>query len=116
MPHLQDIGDPLGNAQTVSDKFSATLNPNPDGYKKGVAMRLGGVICDSQATIGKHRGLPLRAPFPCRTSIGRLGVLHDYSRPKSTKMPPQTGGSSLLLIEKSSKTAFFLYIKTFNKI
>jgi hypothetical protein len=107
MPHLQDIIDPLANAQTVSYKFSVTRNPNPDGYKKGVAMRLG-VICDSQATMRKQGGLPLRAPLPCRTSIGRLEIIHDSSRPKYTKMPPQTGGSSLLLIEKSPKTAFFI--------
>jgi hypothetical protein len=109
MPHLQDIMDPLGNAQTVSYKFSATLNPNPDGYKKGVAMPLG-VLCDSQATIRKHGGLPLRAPLPCRTSIGRLGVINDSNRPKYTKIPPQSGGSSLFLIEKSSKTAFLKII------
>ncbi len=90
-------------------KFSATLNTNPDGYKNGVAMPLG-VLCDSQATIGKHGGLPLRAPLPCRTSIGRLRVINDSNRPKYTKIPLQSGGSSLFLIEKSPKTTFF-YIK-----
>jgi hypothetical protein len=29
------------------------------------------------------------------------------SRPEYTKTPPQTGGSSYFLIEKSPKTAFF---------
>jgi hypothetical protein len=36
------------------------------------------------------------------------------SQPEYTKKSPQTGGSSYILIEKSSKTTFF--IKTFGKI
>jgi hypothetical protein len=45
--------------------------------KKLIAVQLG-VICDSQVTNRKQGGLPVRAlPLPCRTLIGRLGVIYD---------------------------------------
>jgi hypothetical protein len=57
-----------------------------------------GVIYDSLATNRKQRGLPVRPP-----SSAALLVLYIY---KYTKVPPQTGGSSYILIKKSPKTAF----------
>jgi hypothetical protein len=36
-----------------------------------------GVISDSQATNRKQEGLPVRAPLPLHTPIGRLGVIYD---------------------------------------
>jgi hypothetical protein len=44
--------------------------------KKGVAVWLG-VIYDPQTTNRKQGGLPVRAPLPHRTPIGRLGVIYD---------------------------------------
>jgi hypothetical protein len=49
-----------------------------------------------------HRGLPKRAALLYCTRIGRLGVIMTPSRPKYTKIPPQTGGSSYFLIEKKN--------------
>jgi hypothetical protein len=43
---------------------------------KCVAVRLE-VIYDSQATNRKQIGLPFKAPLPCCTPIGRLGVTYD---------------------------------------
>jgi hypothetical protein len=73
-----------------------------------------GVTYDSQATHRKQGGLPVRAPLPRRIPIGRLGVIYNSQLPEIHKLPPQTGGSSYFLIEKSPKTAFF--ITTLNKI
>ncbi len=45
--------------------------------KKCVAVRLG-VIYDFLVTNKKQEGLPVRAALPpCRTPIGRLGVMYD---------------------------------------
>jgi hypothetical protein len=56
--------------------------------KKCVAVRLG-VIYDAQATNRKQGGLPVSPPPPCRTSIGRKGVIYD-SQPAGMhkKTPP----------------------------
>jgi hypothetical protein len=91
-----------------------TLSPNLDDHKKCIAIRLG-VIYDSRATNRKQGGLPVRAPPPPQSSYWLFGEsCTTSSRPEYTKTPPQTGGSSYILIEKSSKTTFF-WIKTFNK-
>jgi hypothetical protein len=72
--------------------------------KKCIALQMG-VIYDSQVTNRKQGGHPVRAPW--RTPIGRLEVIYSMnpSQPEYTKTPPQTGGSSYFLIEKSLKTA-----------
>ncbi len=80
-------------------------------------MRLGVIYSyDSQATNRKQGELPFRGPLPYRTPIGQLGVIFE-SKPakKKKKIPPQTGGSSYFLNEKSPKITFFK-IKTYNKI
>jgi hypothetical protein len=66
-----------------------------------------GDIYDSQVTHWKQGRLPVRAPLPRRTSIGRVGVIHDSQLAGIHKKPQQTGGCSYFLIEKSSTTAFF---------
>ncbi len=43
--------------------FTLSINPNPDGYEK---------------VHRKQGGLPVRAPFPCCTPIGRPEVLYDF--------------------------------------
>jgi hypothetical protein len=82
---------------------------------KCVAVRLG-VIYDSHSTNRKQGRLPVRAPLPHAALL--FFAWESYitpSRPKYTKIPPQTGGISHFFFEKSPKTAF-LYIKTFNKM
>jgi hypothetical protein len=54
----------------------------------------------------EQRGLVVRAPSP---SSHLLVVWESYltpSQPRYTKIPPQTGGNSYFLIEKSPKTPF----------
>jgi hypothetical protein len=46
---------------------------------------------------------------PRHTPVGSLAVIYDSHQPEYIKIPPQTGGSSYFLIEKSPKTAFFKY-------
>ncbi len=83
------------------------ITSNPDGYKKKcVAIRLG-VIYDSQATNRKQGGLPVRAPSPCCTPIGRLGVIYDSHRAGIHKNTPKVR-RKLLFFE-------FFCIKTFYK-
>jgi hypothetical protein len=48
----------------------------------------------------------VRAPFPCCTPIGRLGVIYDSQLAGIHKNTPLTGGSSHILIEKLPKTTF----------
>jgi hypothetical protein len=43
---------------------------------KCITMQLG-VMYDSQAKNRKLGGLSVRAPSPCRTPIGHLGVIYD---------------------------------------
>jgi hypothetical protein len=50
------------------------FNPNPDGYKKCIVMRLG-VIYDSQETNRKKGGLPARALTK--------PLVHSYWSPRS---------------------------------
>jgi hypothetical protein len=85
-------------AKLMLSKFP-TVDPNPDDYKKCVAVRLG-VIYDSQAT---HREQGVS-----RTPISCLGVIHDSQPAKLHKKPPQKGGSSYFLLEKLPETEFFL--------
>jgi hypothetical protein len=62
-----------------------TINPNPDGSKKKcTAVRLE-VIYDSQATNRKQGGLSVRAPLPCHTPVGHLGVIYDSQLTEYTK-------------------------------
>jgi hypothetical protein len=44
--------------------------------KKYIAMWLG-VTFDYQATDWKQGGLPVKAPLPCCTPIGCLGVIYN---------------------------------------
>jgi hypothetical protein len=88
----------MSNTKINSDTF-LILNPSQDGYKKCVAMWLG-VIYDSQATNRRQGGLPARAPLPRSSPAGRLGVIYDSNRPKYTKIPAITGGSSSFLVKK----------------
>jgi hypothetical protein len=58
----------------------------------------------------KQERLPVRTSLSLATLL--LVAWESYmtpSRPKSTKTPPYTGGSFYFLIEKSPKTAIFLY-------
>jgi hypothetical protein len=80
--------------------------------KKCIDVRLG-VIYDSLATNSKYPWQPigsredyLESPLSRRVHcIGRSYL--TPSRPEFTKIPPQKGGSSNFLIEKSPKTAYF---------
>ncbi len=74
--------------------------------KKYIAVGLR-VICDSQSTIRRQGGHPARDPLPCCTPITNQESYMTPCRPKSTKIPPRTGGSSYFLVEKSPKSAFF---------
>jgi hypothetical protein len=64
---------------------------------KCVAMRLG-VIYDSQATIRKQGGLPVRAPPPHRSPIGHRGVIND-SQPVEIRKNTTTSKWKLLLLD-----------------
>ncbi len=68
--HLQEDKEPVG--RLLLDQRKVFFNPNPDGYKKCIPVRLG-VMYNSQATNRKKGGLPARAPTPWRTPIGRPG-------------------------------------------
>jgi hypothetical protein len=65
-----------------------------------------GVIYDSQAINRKQGGLLVRAPLLLLYSYWSPGGHICPSWPKYTKIPPQKGGNSYFLIEKSPKTAF----------
>jgi hypothetical protein len=64
--------------------FLGHYSPNPDGYKKCVAVQLG-VIYDSQVTNRKQARLPVRAPSSPCTPFGRLGVIYDLQRDRVHK-------------------------------
>jgi hypothetical protein len=62
-----------------------------------------------QATNRKKRGFTGRAPTPPGTLLLVEWELYmTPSRMECTKTPPQTGGCSYFLIEKSPNTTFFL--------
>jgi hypothetical protein len=83
------------------------INPNPDGCKRCIAMRLG-VIFDYQATNGKQGGLPVKAPSPGALILVAWESYITPSWPECTKTPTSTGGSTYILIEKSTRNTFFI--------
>jgi hypothetical protein len=85
--------------------FLESLNPNPDAIRKCIAVRLG-VIYDSQGANWKQGGLPMRDPLPTTLLLAVEESYMTPNRPKYTKIPPESDGSSYFLIEKSYKTAF----------
>jgi hypothetical protein len=98
---------------SASQSVALRINPNPDGYKKCIAMRLE-VIYDFQATNRKLEGLLPRTTTHSGTLL--LVAWQSYmtpSRPEWTKIPPETGGCSYFFIKKITWNIFFL---TFNKI
>jgi hypothetical protein len=46
-------------------------------------------------------------PYPAAFLLGDWESYLTPSQPKYTKIPQQTGGKSYILIEKSTKTAFY---------
>ncbi len=119
----------------LSSGAFVTLNPNLDGYKRCVAVRLG-VIYDSQTTNRKLGGLPARTPTPCsalllvawesyitlRRPIGSWeDSLQEPSHPLAHscwspgshtasihKYATRNRGSSYFLVEKSPKQHVFV--------
>jgi hypothetical protein len=88
-----------------------SFNPNLDGYKKCVAVRLG-VIYDSKATNRKQGVLPVFAPLlPAILLWVAWETYMTPSRSEYTKTPTKTGGSSNCLIEKSPRTVFCKNLK-----
>jgi hypothetical protein len=71
--------------------------------KKYIVVELG-VIYDSQATNRKQGGLPVRAPRPLPHSYWSPG---SHIRLPAHKKIPTNRWKLLLLIDKSSKTAFW---------
>ncbi len=79
--------------------------PNLDGYKKvhSCAAR-SHLPYDSQATNRKQGGPPVRAPPTPHTPIGHLTPSWSDGY---TKTPPQSGGSSYILIKKIAENYIF---------
>jgi hypothetical protein len=83
----------------VGQSRKKLLNPNLDGSKKGCSCAAGSYIWlpGDQYEAGR---IPCEIPSP---STLTLATWESYMSPSQ---PPQKGGSSYFLIEKSPKTAF----------
>jgi hypothetical protein len=92
----------------LNSHIEANLTLIRMAIKKCVAMWQE-VMYDSQAPNSKQEGLPVRArhpPLPALLLVGRKSYMTP-SRLECSKTPPQTGGSSCFLIEKSLGRTFF---------
>ncbi len=84
-------------------------------FDSKVRSHVAGSHYDSQATNRKQGGLPMRDRPPPHLHL--LVGLESYMTPswlECTKTPPQTGGNSCFLIQKSQQKHFL--IKTLDKI
>jgi hypothetical protein len=84
------------------------VNPDLDGYKKVFSSMAGSHIW-LPVTNRKQEVLPVRTPLPGTLLLvaWQSSFFLTPSWPDYTKTPPQTGGCTFFVIEKSLQTTFF---------